>query len=309
MNQRPSLRLGMGHLSTASNGMYSCFTDNAASPISTSESANPSPVSSFNEGSERSCYSTSQSPLITSPQFRNPFGRSHSLSVGSPAFQRQGLPSSHNSMMGLGDQPSATTSPISSSLVNNTYGYGSLPPLQCIGTPLQTRDDRRFGKVQNTGGSLHESGMGICQNYISPLPSPGNLSYDQSQIQHPSGSVFRASSYCQTSDTISWQESEMSPQGFQYRQRLQPPRTGDQLRGSELLQSPVSRDPVVNRYDQRSYSYGGEQYRAVSPSTTFQSQPMFQGVGIADERDTQPSPDAARPRAMSDTFPAYYSTQ
>lgn len=318
MSQRISLRLGKGHLSMASNSMGSIFGNNVPSPVSATSSTIPSPVSSINEGTERSgpYLSATQSPVGTSPQFSNPFGRSHSLSAGFPNFQRQGRPSSLNSMMEIGGQSTTTTSSSIPSLANNTYGHGNgnLPPLQLTRSPFQTRDGPRFGGVQTSEALSHESGMAMSQRYISPLSSPSTLSYDQSQMLYPSGSGYHTSSYYQSSDPKFWQGSQMSPQGYQYGQRLQPHPTTEQRRGSQPLQNSLSQDPSVNRYDQRSNSHNGQYHSKMSSSaqemgteSNPQNQPTEVREATATGPDTQPPPDVARPRARSDTFPAHHN--
>lgn len=311
MTQRPSLRLGTVPMKMASNSMGSIFTNNALRTVSATGSANPSPISPVNEGSERSGTfpSATQSPLVTSPQFTNPFGRSYSLSAGSSAYQRQARPSSQNSIMGLGGQHVATTSPSYLSNVNNTYGYGNLPPLQFTKIPFQTRDGQHFGRFETTGGLSHGSGIAMNQHYHSPLSSPNTLSYDHSQTLYPSGSGYRAPSYYQSPDTNTWQGSQMSPQGYQYAQNLQPHQTAQQQVGSQSSQVPLSQDPSVNRHDQRSYSHSGEQYSRMSAQSDSQHLPTFLGEEAATSPIRQPLPDAARPRARSDTCPAYYSAQ
>ena len=243
--QRPSLRLGTGHLSMASNSMNSMFTGNALSPVSAAGSANPSPVSSGNEGSERSgaYFSTTQSPLVGSPRFSNPFGRSHSLSAGSTPFQGQGRPSSQNSTMGIVNQPNTTISPSKPTLACNSYGYGSLPPLQFTRTPFQTRDGQAFDRFQTTERLSHENGMAMNQHYISPLSSPSSVCYDQSQMLYPSGSGYRASTYYQSPDSNLWQGSQRSPHGHQYEQQIRPHQTTEQRPGNQPSQSPHSPHP------------------------------------------------------------------
>lgn len=317
MGQRPSLRLGTGHLNMASSSMDS-IANNALTPVSATGSANPSPASSIDEGSERSgtYFSATQSPLITSPQYTNPFGHSHSLSVGAPAFQRQGRPSNENSMMGIGGQSIANGSPSNPSVANNTFGYGNLPPLHFTKTPFQTRDGQRFGRFQGTEGLSHENSVAMNQHYISPSSSPNALSCDQSQMLYPSGSGYRASSYYQSPDPNIWQGSPTSPQAYQYGQNLHPHQTTEQRRGGQSSPNSHSQHPSVSRYDQRSYSHSGEHYRKMSLSnqemsteSDAQAQPRFLGEEAAPGLDGQPAPDASRPRARSDTFPAYYNAQ
>lgn len=307
-SHRPGLRLGTDRLGVASNSMESIFTNNLLSPVSATGSGNPSPVSSISEGSERSgpYFSATQSPLAVSPHVTNPFGRSHSLSEGSPAFQRQDRPSSHHSMMGLGGQSVVNTSPSNLSLANNTQVYGILPPLQFPRAPFQTQDGQRFGRMQPTEGFSHDSSIAMNQHYVSS----NTQSYDQSQMLYPSGSANRASSYYQGPDTNLWQGSPMNPRGYQYGQQLQPHSASEQRRGSQSSQSPLYQDPSVNRHDEHSYSHGGEHYsRMGSPSdpNDRRHQPTLLGEEAATGPETQARPDAARPRARSDTFPAYYN--
>ncbi|KAF6221844.1 hypothetical protein HO133_001812 [Letharia lupina] len=319
MSQRPSLRLGIGHLSTASSSMNSNFTTHAPSPVSATGSAGPSPVSSINEGSERSgpYFSATQSPLVTSPQFTNPFGRSLSLSAGSSAFQRLDRPSNQNSMMEIGGQSITTTSPSSSSLASTTYGYENLPPLQFSRNQFQTRNGQRFGRVQTTDGLSHESGMAMDQRCISQQSSPNTLSYDQSHMLYPSGSGYRPSSYYQSPDTNFWHGSQMCAQGYPYGQQLPPHQTSEERPGSPPSQSSLSQDASVNRYDPRSYSHSDQYYNKSSSSaqemsteSDAQAQPRTVGEEeVATGANRQPASDIARPRARSDTFPTYYNAQ
>ncbi len=317
MSQRPSLRLGTGPLNMASSSMGSVFTKNASSPVSATGSANPSPVSSIYEESERSgpYISATQSSFATNPQFMNPFCRSHSLSAGSPAFQRQGRPSSQNSVMGFSGQSNANTSSSNLSLANNAYTHGNLPPLQFTRTPFQTRDGERFDRAQTTEGLSHGGSIPMNQQYISPLSSPNTTSYDQSQMLYPD-SGYRAPSYYQSPDSNFWQSSQMSPQRYQYGQQLQPHQTNEQRSGSQSSQSSLSQDPSVDRYDQRLYSHSGQYYTKMSPSaqeirSESDAQPQATTLGEegATSPNTQPRPDATRPRARSDTFPVYYNAQ
>lgn len=335
MTQRPSLRLGTGH--TASHSMNSAFTNHAPSPVSAAGSANPSPVSSVNEGSERAgpSFSATQSPLETSPQFTNPFGRSYSMSACSSAFQRQGRPSSQSGGVGLGGQSNPTNSSSNPSLANNTYGHENLPPLQFNRNPFQTRDGQRFGRIQPTEGlSSHENGMAMNQNYLSPLSSPSTMSYDQSsQMLYPPGPGYRAPSYYQQSPNSNlWHGSQMNPQGYQYGQQQQyqpppppPPQTTEPRSGSQPSQSPFPLDPSIARYDQRSYSHSGPSYdnrmssSAQEMSNESHARPQAGAkVGgedrVAGPVETEaPLSEAAPPRARSDTFPSsssssYYNT-
>lgn len=311
-SSKPSLRLGTGHLSMASNSMSSIFTGNTLSPISASGSANPSPVSSGNGGSEPSSayFSTTQSPLVASPRFANPFGRSHSLSVGSPSFQGQGRPSSQNGTMGPNNQPNAATSPSRPALACNSYGFGNLPPLQFSRIPFQTRDGQRFDRLPTTEGLSHESGIAMNQDYISPLPSPSSACYDQSQMLYPSSSGYRASSYYPSPDTTFWQGSQMSPGGREYEQQTRPHQTSEQRPGSQPSQSTNSPDPSVNSYNQGSYSHSSEQHNKTgSPTHAQAQQPTQRGRDNFTGANTLPAPAVARPRARSDTYPAYYNAQ
>lgn len=226
ISQRPSLRLGTSHLSMGSSAMGLIFTNNAPKAVSAIESAASSSASSVNEGSERSgrIVSATQTPLVISHHFTKPFGRSHSLSAGSPSFQCQDRASIQNNMMGLSCQSVATTSPSNPSISKNTCGCGNLPPLQFTRTPFQTGNHQLLSRVQTTEEFSHESGVATNQHYISPFSWPSTLPYDQSQVFYPSG-PDRASSYYQSTDTNIWQRSQLSPQGYQYGQKLHPHHT------------------------------------------------------------------------------------
>lgn len=229
ISQRPSLRLGTSHLSMGSSTMGLIFTNNAPTAVSAIGSAASSPASSVDEGSERSgrTVSATQSPLVISHPFTNPFGRSHSLSADSPPFQRQDQASIQNNMMRLSCQSFATTSTSNLSISKNTCGYGDLPPPQFTRTPFQTGNHQLLGRAQFPEEFSHESGNATRQHNISPLSWPVTLPYDQSQVFYPSG-PDRASSYYQRTDTNIWQRSQLSPQGYQYGQKLRPHHTTEQ---------------------------------------------------------------------------------
>ena len=316
LSQRPSLRLGTGYLGTGASSMNTFFNNNAPSPVSATGSTNPSPVSSINEGSDRlgPCFSATHSPVGPGPQFTNPFGRSHSLSVGSAAFQRQARSLGENSMMGLGGPPFSTTSPSNPSLANRASGYANLPPLQFNRSPTQTRDDQRFGRAQATEGFSREGDLVMNQHYISPLSSPSNLSplsYDQSQMPYPSGYEYRPAPYYQSADNNSWQGSQMNTQRDHYGSQSQQHETSEQRPGSRQSQTSLSHDASISRYDQRSHSHSGHYPSKInSPAGEMVSefdadtQPRIT-VREGSERgfDPQPAPNSGRPRARSDTFP------
>ena len=316
MSQRPSLRLGTGYLSTGASSMNTYFSNNVPSPVSATGSTNPSPVSSINEGSDRSgpCFSATHSPVGPGPQFTNPFGRSHSLSVGSTAFQRQGRSLGENSMMGLGGHPFSTTSPSNPSLADKTCGFANLPPLQFTRPPTQTRDSQRFGKAHATEGFSRESDLVMNQHYISPLSSPSNLSplsYDQSQMPYPSGYEYRPAPYYQSPDSSFWQGNQMSTQKYHYGSSPQHHETSEQRPGSRQSQTSMSHDASITRYDQRSHSHSGHYPskinspagEMVSESNT-DTQPRI-NVREGSENGLAPlsAANSGRPRARSDTFP------
>ena len=210
ISQRPDLRLGTSSLSVASNRASSSAISKTPSPISAAGSENPSPVSSINEGPDYPVprFSATQFPPATSFWFPSQYGRSHSLSTGSPAFQRQGLYSSQNSMTGLDGHPLTTTSPSDPPLNNNAYGYGTLPPLHLSRTPVQTREGQRSVRIQTNEEISPDSGMGVNQSHMPPLSSLSTLCYDQCQMIYPSGSGFHTSSYYQSSDSNIWQGNQ-----------------------------------------------------------------------------------------------------
>ena len=323
MSQRPSLRLGTGYLSTGASSM-NMFSNNAPSPVSATGSSNPSPVSSANAGSDRSgpCFSATHSPVGPGPQFTNPFGRSHSLSVGSAAFQSQSRPLGENSMMGLGGQPFSTTSPSNPSLAGKTCGYANLPPLQFTRSSTHTRDSQRFGRAQATEGFSRESDLVMNQHYISPLSSPSTLSplsYDQSQMPYPSGYEYRPASYYQSPDSSLWQGSQMSTQRYHYGSQSQYHETSEQRPGSRQSQTSLSHDASVSRYDQRSHSHSGHYpskinspaREMVSESNTDTQPRITVREGSENGLDPQPAANSGRPRARSDVFPnsTYYAVR
>ena len=314
MSQRPSLRLGTGYLSMGASSMSPFFTNNAPSPVSATGSTNPSPVSSINEGSDRPgpCFTATHSPVGSSPPFTNSFGRSHSLSVGSAAFQRQGRPSGQNSMMGLGGQPFSTTSPSNPSLANKNCGYGNLTPLNFTRSPTQMRDGQRSSRAQATEGFSRESDLVMNQHYISPLSSPSNLSplsYDQSQMRYPSGYGYRPASYYQSPDSSFWQGSQMSTQRYQYGSQLQHDETSEQRPGSRQSQNSLSHGASVCRYDQRFHSHSGQYPSKINPpaeemvsESNTETQPR---MIVREGSESGLNPQPGRPRARSDTFPYY----
>ena len=213
-SQRPSLRLGMGHLNTAFNSKSSSFTQHFPSPVSAISSIDASPVSSVNRPSQISSpfFSSMQSPLATSTRSTNPLGRSHSLSSVS----------NQNSTIGLGCQQDPTTSSPISSLAKNIYGYGDLPRLQLSTTPLKTVENQSSDKSKTTEGPTQASGLDSSQYLRSSVNSPNAFTYDQSRMLSPSGSAFQTSSYCQSQPSSFRQESQIRTQEYQYGQQLQP---------------------------------------------------------------------------------------
>lgn len=283
--QRPTLRSGVGYMSTALNSTNS-------STLGTG-SANQFPIFPVNKGFGQSGprFSATQTPFVTSAQFTNPFGRSQSLSSGPPAFQCQDRPFSQNSMMGLGDQLVTTSAPPDSLLTNNDYDDSNLPPLQYGRTSFQTLDCERFGSAPATKDLSRASGRDMTQHHMPPLSSLGSPSYSQSHLFYPSDSAFRAPSHYQGQDMAFWQGSQMSFQGYQYGQQSQPHPTTEKRIGSESSPSPLAQDPSVNS------------------SIDFQSQPIVLDGGGATGHNTQQPSDAARPRARSEVLPAYYRDQ
>lgn len=243
--QRPSLRLGAGYMSTAVNSMNSSVTDQIPSSVSAIGSANESPV---NNGFEHfgPTFSATQTLSATNPQFTNPFGRSQSLYSGLLALQCQGRTFSQNSMIGLRDQPVATTASPDSLLTDNDYDYSNLPPLQYSRTSFRALDYEHLGSAPATMEHSCASSRGLTKHYISPPSSLGSLSYNQSDIVSPHGSAFRAPSHYQGQEKAFWQGSQVSLQGYQYGQQSQPHPTTEQGPGSESSRSSLARDLSVN---------------------------------------------------------------
>ena len=223
-NQRPSPRLGMGHIDTAFNIISSSFTHHIPSPVSANSSTDPSSVSSVNRPLQSSSpyFSSTQSHLATSPHSTNPFGRSHSLSSDSMASHRQNQTFNQNRMMELGCRRASTTSLPISSLANDNYGYGDLPPQQVSTTPPKTEGSQNLDNFQTTMGPTQANGLGLSQYLSSSVNLPNAFSYDQSRMLSPSGSALPASSYCQSQDSSFWRRSQMMTQEYQYGQQSQP---------------------------------------------------------------------------------------
>lgn len=287
--QRPSLQLGVGHMSTrtALNSIDSSVTNQIPPSVFGVGFANQSPIPPVSKGFEHfgPTFSATQIPFATNPQFTNPFGRSQSLSSGPPAFQCQGQPFSQNSMMELTDQQVATTAPPNSSLTNDDYDYLNLPPLQYSRTSFRALEYERLGSAPAIKGPSRASSRGMTRHYISPLSSLGSLSYNQSHVFSPHGSAFRVPSYHQGQDKAFWQGSQMSLQGYQYGRQSQPHQKIEQQPGSESSRSSLAQDLSVNSV------------------IDCPSQPMVLGGGVATGHSTQQRSDAARPRARSEMLP------
>ena len=223
-SQRPGLRPGMGNLDTAFNSISSSFTHHFPSPIPTISSTDPSPVSSVNRPSQLSSpyFSSTQSPLAASPHSTNSFGRSHSLSSSSITSHRQTQTFQPNSTLELCRQRAPTTSLSTSSLANDTYGYGDLPPLQLSTTPLKTEETQTLDRSQTAQEPTQASGLGMSQYLKFSVNLPNAFSYDHSRMLSRSDSAFQASSYCQSQSSSFWQECQMSTQEYQCQQQPQP---------------------------------------------------------------------------------------
>ena len=216
VSQKPSLQLGTGHLDTAFNSRSSSFAHHFPSPSAIS-STDPSPVSSINRPSQCSSsnFSSTQSPLATSPHSTNLFPRSHSLSSDSIASHCQNQTFNQNNTIGLGCQRAPTTSLPVSSLANDTYDHGNLPPLQLSTTPLKNGENQSSDKSQTTKGLTQASGLGLSQCLKSSGNLPNAFSYDQSRMLSPSGSAFQASSYYQSQASSFWQGNHLNDQDYQ----------------------------------------------------------------------------------------------
>ena len=210
VSQRPSLQLGTGHLDTAFNSRSSSFAHHFPSPVPAISSTDSSPVSSSNRPSQRSSsyFSSTQSPLATSPHSTNQFRRSHSLSSDSIASHCQNQTFNQNSTIGLGCQRAQTSLPIWS-LAYDTYDHGNLPPLQPSTTPPKNGESQSLEKSQTTEGLMQAGGLGLSQYLKSSGNLPNTFSYDQSRMLSPSGSAFQASSYYQSQVSSFWQGNQL----------------------------------------------------------------------------------------------------
>ena len=289
---KPSLRLGMDHVNPLFTGMSSSFANHIPSPISAAGSILPSPVSPVNDGSRvlDPRFSSTQSPYVTGPQFTNPFSGSNNLSAGFPGYSRQGRPCSQNGAMG------SIASASSLSSANNSYGYGCLPPLKFAGSSYHTRDDEHFGRLHSGEGNTLRDDTEATHHYVPTSCSPTTLSYEQAHMLHPSNSGLRTSSYYQVSETESWRGDHLRTQdGYQCGQPMQPPhQTTEHRHGNSSSGCPL---PPDARHDHRSFSLGGERYCGVSSPVNDDPAAPSHNLKVM---------TTARPRARSDTFPAYH---
>lgn len=245
--QNPSLRLGVGQISTAVNSTNSSLTSQISSSIFGIGFANQSPISPISKGFEHLWppSSATPTPFATNAQFTNPFGRSQSVSSGPTDFQCQGRPFSQNSMVGPKDQLVATTAPQNSLLTNN--GYSNLPPLQYSRSSFRNPGYESLGSALAKKGPSCASSRGMTQHYISPSSSLSSLSYDHSHLFSPHALAFRAPSHYQGQDKAFWQGTGVSLQGYQYGRQSQPHQTTEQRPGFESSRSSLAQDLLVTQ--------------------------------------------------------------
>lgn len=246
MQQRPALDLGSQRRNVGPTAMSSVYTNFSPSAGSATGSADLSPVSSINEGSQYSGsqYSENLSPLSTSTHLASPFSRSNSLSATSQGHQRQVEQSRQRSAAYI--QPSPV-------LGENAAAYRGYDPQSGPHTSY-------FPQIPPQRATTFPQGLEPPQ-MVSPLDSASAALYRQRQATYPQAAVgpgYYAPSYAaQNVELDGWQSGQLAPEAPRYDLSNQPtgafvPPPARQPRNSL---NPSS-DP--HSYDQlSSYQYAG----------------------------------------------------
>ena len=280
MPRRPTLRLGLDQRNLPPNNAASVYTNVPSSVGAAIGSANLSPVSSINEGSQYSGsqYSETQSPLAPT-QYSHPFGQSNSLSVNPQTQQRQ---------TELFRQRSSSSAQPTPGIRGNTSTYRDYDFSDATRAPSQPQNAPQhaatFPQVQNP------------TSRISPLAAPNTMLYDERQTIYPQAAAGPRSyqaSYSQNVELSGWQTGQMVPENLRY-DPSNPQR-------SAIPQAPTPQsgsDSYV--YDQLA-SYQGPIYdeptqQPFSPPPT---------ASLTSGSSKQPGTDASRQRGS--TFPSYYT--
>ena len=205
MQQRPALELGSQRRNVAPTAMSSVYTNFPPSAGSAAGSANLSPVSSINEGSQYSGsqYSENLSPLSTSTHLASPFSRSNSLSAPS-----QG----HQSQVGQSRQRSSTYVQPSPIFVGNAGAYRDYEP---EGGPHTSY----YPQISPQRATTYPQGPEPPQ-LVSPLEAPHAGPYHQRQATYPQSAVapgYYGPSYAaQNVELGGWQSGQLAPETLRY---------------------------------------------------------------------------------------------
>ena len=205
MQQRPPLELGSHRRNVAPTAISSVYTNLPPTAGSTAGSANLSPVSSINEGSQYSGsqYSENLSPLTTSTHLASPFSRSNSLSAPSQGHQRQ---------VEQSRQRSATYVQPSPAFVGNAGAYRDYEPESAPHTSY-------FPQTSSQRATAFPQGL-EPPHMVSPLESSNAALYHQRQATYPQPAVtpgYYGPSYAaQNVELGGWQRGQLAPENFRY---------------------------------------------------------------------------------------------
>ena len=205
MQQRPALELDSQRRNVAPTAMSSVYTNFSPTVGSAAGSANLSPVSSINEGSQYSGsqYSEHLSPLTTSTHLASPFSRSNSLSAPSQGHQRQ---------VEQSRQRSATYVQPSPAFVGNAGAYRDYEPESAPHTPYLSQISSQRAKTFSQGPQP--------PHMVSPFDPSNTAAYHQRQATYPQPAVapgYYGPSYAaQNVEHGGWQSGQLESETFRY---------------------------------------------------------------------------------------------
>ncbi len=205
MQQRPAFDLGPQRRNVAPTAMSSVYTNFPPSAGSAAGSANLSPVSSINEGSQYSGsqYSENLSPLSANTRLASPSGRSNSLSAPSQGHQRQ---------VEQSRQRSATYVQPSPLFGGNAGAYRDYEPQSAPHTPY-------IPQISPQRATTFPQGLEPPQ-MASPLEPPSTAPYHQRQAAYPQSAVapgYYGPSYAaQNVELGGWQSGQLAPEVLRY---------------------------------------------------------------------------------------------
>ena len=247
MQQRPVSNLGSQRRNGAPTAMSSVYTNFPPSAGSAGGSANLSPVSSINEGSQYSGsqYSENLSPLSTSTHLASPFSRSNSLSAPSQGHQRQ---------VEQSRQRSATYVQPSPVFVGNAGAYRDYEPESAPHASY-------LPQISPQRSTTFPQGLEPPQ-MVSPLEPSDTVHYHQRQATYPQSAVapgYYGPAYAaQNVDLGRWQSGQLAPEALRY-DPSNPPT--DAFVSPPPRQPHSSSNPASNphTYDHlSSYQYAGD---------------------------------------------------